>query len=81
MSMGGQMNGWPAKESAKAHNLMLWEAKYTRPTAKRIAKAQYIMPMGGQINKASGQNTHTALLWRPSERLAGQRNLLKSLFI
>ena len=69
------MNGWPAKGSAKAHNLMLWEAKYSRLKAKRIAKAQYIMSMGGQMTKASGQKTHNALLWRPSEWLAGQRYL------
>ena len=27
LSCGGQVNGWPAKGSAKAHNLMVWEAK------------------------------------------------------
>ena len=43
MSMGGQMNGWPAKGSAKAHNLMLWEAKYSRLKAKGSAKAHNLM--------------------------------------
>ena len=37
------MNGWPAKGRAKAHNLMLWEVKFSRLKAKRIAKAHNLM--------------------------------------